>query len=97
VQKRASLPHARNSPSDACPPAAYEERSPDYLPCHIYPSSWRSKEAQHQTHTNTNHPEQQTLDYSTVNYRKRNLTLPPTSISSRFTSSAVYSYTPGSQ
>jgi len=30
-----------------------------------------ARKAQHQTHTNTNHPEQQTLDYSTVNIEKK--------------------------
>jgi len=30
-----------------------------------------AKKARHQAHTNTNHPEQQTLDYSTVNIEKK--------------------------
>jgi len=38
------------------PPAAYEERSPDYLLRHIYLSPQRGKKARHQTQTNTTTP-----------------------------------------
>ena len=37
-------------------PAAHEERSPDYLLGHIYPSFQRGKKARHQTQTNTTTP-----------------------------------------
>jgi len=49
-------PPTNSHPHDY-PQVAYEERSPDYCLCNIYPSSLRSEgKVRHQTHTNATTP-----------------------------------------